>query len=480
MITTPLLLNVVALTYQGKTIKDLAPLGTAEEQQRQIFANYVKRMLQLWDAKHSSTSGKALHWLTWLAQQLKQRGQSVFYIEDIQKDWLPDEKTYHWSLSIVFAGIVPFFLSLLYIAALVSHPMPQRIIISLYVGAFHAGIIFLLYGCIFPYFSIKHPHKPMPNRTQPFLIKRHISILLNNHIFYGLFVGISHGLFLQQFLFWRPYAILHGICVAIAYVLVGRFDRDVQPVAIIAWSWRGIWKGLLNGLLLGLLFSVLVSGLALSLIDQTYRFLHHQTILISDLLLTPLDIVSILLFGTIIGSGFGIIFSLVAGVAYKIPDKSEQLIPNQGIRRSVRNSLLLGSISVLLVSLVATLTFGPMRTWAIRLVSALSNDPTSFSAPWDIAWSWGIGIGIAAALVISLRNGGVASIQHMLLRFLLWRRHCIPWHYPRFLDEASDNILLKKIGGGYSFVHPILQDYFASLGTTPTSNTSLPPTPTMQ
>jgi hypothetical protein len=49
---------------------------------------------------------------------------------------------------------------------------------------------------------------------------------------------------------------------------------------------------------------------------------------------------------------------------------------------------------------------------------------------------------------------------------LLWRNGSTPrpWQYVRFLDYAADRVLLRRVGGGYSFIHPLLMDYFASLG----------------
>jgi hypothetical protein len=41
----------------------------------------------------------------------------------------------------------------------------------------------------------------------------------------------------------------------------------------------------------------------------------------------------------------------------------------------------------------------------------------------------------------------------------------MPWHYVRFLEEATERILLQRVGGGYRFIHPLFLDYFASLAT---------------
>lgn len=57
-----------------------------------------------------------------------------------------------------------------------------------------------------------------------------------------------------------------------------------------------------------------------------------------------------------------------------------------------------------------------------------------------------------------------------MLRFLLWHAGLVPWNYPHFLDIAAEWILLRKVGGGYLFVHRLLLDYFANLETEPGSD----------
>ena len=58
-------------------------------------------------------------------------------------------------------------------------------------------------------------------------------------------------------------------------------------------------------------------------------------------------------------------------------------------------------------------------------------------------------------------------MRHGVIRLLLWRAGSIPWNYPGFLDSATEHIFLRKVGGGYIFVHRLLLEYFASLDTTP-------------
>ena len=59
--------------------------------------------------------------------------------------------------------------------------------------------------------------------------------------------------------------------------------------------------------------------------------------------------------------------------------------------------------------------------------------------------------------------GGGAVTLHLALHYLLYRKGCLPWNLVRFLDYAAERIFLRKVGGGYIFVHRLLQDYFASL-----------------
>src|SRR5262249_15820311 len=87
LVTTPLMLNVLTLAYQGQSPEGLHA-NNVQDAQRRIFATYVQRMLQ-----HRSTSTRYKHtqtirWLHWLAQQLKLHNLSSIYLEDLQPSWL--------------------------------------------------------------------------------------------------------------------------------------------------------------------------------------------------------------------------------------------------------------------------------------------------------------------------------------------------------------------------------------------------------
>ncbi len=70
---------------------------------------------------------------------------------------------------------------------------------------------------------------------------------------------------------------------------------------------------------------------------------------------------------------------------------------------------------------------------------------------------------MSGGLLAWVVSGGLAVLRHYVIRFLLARSHTFPWHAPRFLEEATARILLRRVGGGYSFPHRLLLDYFADL-----------------
>jgi len=154
----------------------------------------------------------------------------------------------------------------------------------------------------------------------------------------------------------------------------------------------------------------------------------------------------------------GIIVSLalVLGVSYEVLDTHNRTRPNQGIRNSLRNGVVFGLVYGLVVGVLSGIILS-----LVRFV-AFTHIPIRHLIL--VGLSDGIGFGLATAVVVWASSGGIASAQHFFLRLRLWRAGYIPWQFARFLDYASECILLRKVGGGYIFMHRLLLDYFASLG----------------
>jgi hypothetical protein len=76
----------------------------------------------------------------------------------------------------------------------------------------------------------------------------------------------------------------------------------------------------------------------------------------------------------------------------------------------------------------------------------------------------GLVLGVFFALYSGLVDGGGGeALKFDILRFYLWRRGVIPWHYFHFLRETADLLLLEQDGGAVEFRHLLLRNYFAEL-----------------
>src|SRR5262249_37661593 len=88
-------------------------------------------------------------------------------------------------------------------------------------------------------------------------------------------------------------------------------------------------------------------------------------------------------------------------------------------------------------------------------------------APGRADW---LRFGLGNVLFFGVLSGlvpGAALLQHFTLRFILWCRGLAPWHYARFLDQATERIFLQRVGGRYRFLHGLLRDHFAAMQPKP-------------
>jgi WD40 repeat protein len=131
------------------------------------------------------------------------------------------------------------------------------------------------------------------------------------------------------------------------------------------------------------------------------------------------------------------------------------LSPNEGIRRTTAYVIRFGLITFMLSALLVASFFFPAAYFA---GDSLIN---TFVQYWDDAL---VSL-ISFCIPIMFGYGGMEVINHFTLRYILWRKKLAPWRYDRFLEDMKNAVLVKRVGGGYIFLHRILQDYFASIET---------------
>lgn len=164
---------------------------------------------------------------------------------------------------------------------------------------------------------------------------------------------------------------------------------------------------------------------------------------------------SCLVGGLVGGLIFGLVVGLRAGLSFSEIDK--RAVPNEGIRRSAWNALVVGLFSWL-VGLVVGLVVGLMLGPVLGLIVGLMLGPL-------------------LGLVVGLRAGATACLKHVGVRLWLIRNGSTPWNYVRFLDHAAERVLLRKVGGGYAFLHRMLLDYFAARYAEPSIGDARPAKP---
>jgi hypothetical protein len=193
----------------------------------------------------------------------------------------------------------------------------------------------------------------------------------------------------------------------------------------ISWKWNQFWKRAIGGMIVGPLF-VLIGGLIVG----------RSVGLIGVLVL----IVKLISGGLIL---FGLENALAGGFTDSV--KVGKASPNQGIKLSLKNSLVVFLVTSLTIGLIVGL-----------IVGLIFHDLSAGVIVGPI-------VGLYAGLIVGLNRGGSAVIKHYVLRLILWRSGHTPFKFIQFLDHCARLIFLKKVGGGYIFIHRMLLDYFAEM-----------------
>ena len=123
--------------------------------------------------------------------------------------------------------------------------------------------------------------------------------------------------------------------------------------------------------------------------------------------------------------------------------------PGQGIERSRRNGLAVG-------------LGGGVITAVLLLLGLFLGRIRLDFAPMHLL-GWIVGAALYLGVVGGLMYGGLVALQHRRLLAILQQDGVLPPNYVHFLDYAAERSLLRKVGGGYMFVHALLLDYFANL-----------------
>jgi hypothetical protein len=401
---TPLMLSIMSLAFQGTGGNELATQkgDSPEERRRQIFRLYVKQMFQ----RKGITSlvfpkEKIIGWLSWLAGKMRESSQSVFVVEGLQPSWLGTT-----AKRAAYGPLVALSLGLLFgLTGGLTNGATGGLTILVAIGL----------GC--------WAESPLKNGVMSGSIAGLIA---------GLIVGLIAGLFA---------CLVGGLAGGLLGGLgVGSLNH-INLVETISWKWNLFWKRTIPGLIAGL-----IAGL----------FVWLMLGLISGLMMALIfGIGYVLTVGVIVGLVGGLVTGLVGGFTDRV--KVGKASPNQGIKLSLKSSSVAFLVASLSVGLILALILGLIFGLSHALTGELDNNVlTGGLIPVLIG-------GLTFGLIVGLNRGGSAVIKHYVLRLVLWLSGSTPFKFVKFLDHCARLILLKKVGGGYIFIHRMLLDYFAEM-----------------
>lgn len=264
----------------------------------------------------------------------------------------------------------------------------------------------------------------LPEKQQRwFLIEVGVLTALLVGLLFGLLFGLVGGPFV---------GLIFGLVVSLLVGLNLTESDRIETTDIVRWSWPTLEFVFGEGLIFSLIFGLIV-GLIVGLLKG-------------------------LIFGIATGLSGVLAVGLMRGLIYGLSwnQLSQYLTPNQGIQRSAANGIRIG----LLFGLVTGLVFGSLFT----LIGELLGLPlVNLLGRLVFGLVFGLIFGLFGGLLGGLVFGCRTVIHHYFLRFLLYRNGSLPFKYLiPFLDYSVERIFLRRIGGGYIFVHRLLMEHFAS------------------
>ncbi len=426
MATVPLMLNMMLRAFEantaevGKTIDNIGARKaiSLSTYQDQLFDTYVRRMFDRRIADNRYSPHETVIRLNWLARKMFDHNRSVFLIEQIQPDWLPS-RIWRWIymllsgfiLGFVCGIIVWLFWQILHFSSpLMPTPLSNTVGQLLQITQGRAEFVALLVSNIIlglivammqtRYFETLRIHQ-LEQESRGARYAKHL-IIIGAVVALITAIAITLAGVPQLALIWSAAEVVVYV-IAARYIFGRSYQNEIRTVEALAWS----WKSALNGLLIGLVLAALAEILGLIVYDA------------------PISLQSSLILGSA-----GVILGGMRG--RRVEEKS---YANQGIILSLRNSLIAASVSSFILGVITFYLQG--AAYAL----------------------------VAAALTFIIGGsllGGNNVVKHILVRGILWQQGKIPWRYAQFLDHAVRLAFLRKVGGGYIFMHQLLQAYFAN------------------
>ncbi|MEH1847857.1 MAG: NACHT domain-containing protein [Nostoc sp.] len=403
---TPLILYFMSVAYQGASMEALRQkLQSTTDRDKNLFNDYINRKLDQ-DTTSEYSKYDVLRWLNWLANQMS---QSVFQIEQLQPQCLPsknDKIIYRIATFLilgVFLGLIAgTYFIYFYTAFPNNKPLPEfKILIQLIAIGLLSGLIS---GVIVGLLSLS------------------LRYLQSNRVIKGLISGTIFALsisFFDSFLYQEIKIVPIYLSAIFGGAGFSSIDTSIKPVESIELD--------LNKMLKFITFFGIFGGGFSSI---TIYLDNPENFFTDKIYYSIYAIIIFMLVGLFVG-GFRV---------RKNSIDIQRAIPNQGIKRSLRYTV------ITFCSLFITSIF---VGWGMDF--SFHFNPVLICLGLDVGLLGGLGAN---------ESSGVVCLQYFTLFHLLYKKGCIPKNYEKFLYFVSLCRFMNRIGGSYIFLHRMLLEHF--------------------
>lgn len=295
---SPFLLNVMKLVYRDRpyegspaTQLKLAAGVTEEQRRYDILSEYETYVLDSNPTQQPKPDTR--NYLRWLAGQLYERELIVFYLEDLQPDWLRDEKhfrQFRWSIRLT-VGLSVGLVLWLFLGLLIGS------FVGLFLGLLFGVLVGLNDGELFEMNEID-----IRDNLVRFSLSR-------EWLLFGVLVGLLSGI-LTGLIFGRLSMLFFCLLVGLLVGLRDSLDAPVDASQRV-YPAQSVKKTLLNGLF-GVVFAGPLFGVLVGLILTLFFGLS---------------------FGLLAGLFFGLMGSLSGGLLFGLADVFKHYLLRYFIRR---------------------------------------------------------------------------------------------------------------------------------------------------
>lgn len=419
---SPMMLGFIRVTYRNRPADDLRRPGSLTERRNRIFDAYVRECLRRERPHADGAPERTLTWLTWLARTLTERGEHVLYLDRLDLGWLArTEQILPRIVPNLAMSLCALGLPVLWVAVAVRAGMVDTTV----GGTAALAVTMAVTSAVTAYHSEKRflrAHEAGDTSHRGAVVAPVAATAPLMVFMIGLMVYVGHVDLTAP----GPTVVGLAFLWVSATQMEGAFTDVFQPVEQIRWTWlrkeRMIYPRAK--------FHIVRTAQSLLMwiaIECLLGYVVH--------LLCPRP------------GWLGPAAALLLGVVYLLGNQFEPSLqdrrprPNEGVRRTVRFSLVHG---------LAGLAVGALGLTLLIASAAPGHD---LRAAGFVAAL----LGSLFAVVRGFRYGGLAVLRHWTIRWILAHRGRTPYRYRRFLHTAEDRVLLLRTDSGFFFPHRLLQ-----------------------